>query len=166
MPVPISAVRSSIYAHFLSAAPAQAVLATVNLAPLAAGGRLSFSAEEAPRPDDSSFWLRVVVRHTSREQESLGAPGNRVFRSEAIVYSQAFVPLQSVGGPVPSVDALLDAFKAIWAPGYIDIEDTSVTPTVSYGRISVYAASVREDPPEGPWLAATSETPISYDERA
>lgn len=166
MPVPIQYVRSSVYRHFLAEAPAQPVLAAVNLAPLAAGGRLSFSAEEAPRPDDSSFWLRVVVRHTSREQESLGAPGNRVFRSEAVVYSQGFVPLQNAGAPVPSADALLDAFKAIWSPGYILIEDAAVTPAVSYGRISVYATSVREDGPEGPWLPITAETPISYDERA
>lgn len=49
--------------------------------------------DEAKLPDDAQ-WIRVVVRHSGRNQTTLGRPGNRKFQSDATLIAQVFVPNQ------------------------------------------------------------------------
>ena len=55
---------------------------------------ITFDNENFDPPADT-VWARLTVRHTSRDQESLGPVGGRKFESEGSVIIQCFAPLDS-----------------------------------------------------------------------
>ena len=160
----LNPVRNRIYEYFLQEAREAASYPELSSVPhetLSAGGRLAFAAEEGARPGDSDLWLRIVLRHLTRTQESLGAPGRRRYRTDAMIISQAFVPLRANLGPVPVADRLADEFKTLWTGRSLYAREAGTRI-----RIITYASVPRELPPDGPWLPVTVETRFSYDERA
>ena len=115
------------------------------------GGQLSLGVEEGPRPSDRP-WVRLIVRHNERVQETLGRPGHRVFRNEATIYCAIFVPLTAEGGPQYDVDKFAEALTDMW--------DSTRLPSA----VQTYASFARDQAPEESYLQITVETPISYEE--
>lgn len=151
----IGEARNIVYRHFLAEAPNHPVfdLGANGLDPLATGGRLALAAEEAPEPDDTAMWLRLVIRQTGREQETLGPPGRRRFRNHAFIRLSAFVPIRTPAGPYSVADPAMAAAVAIFSGKRLD-------------GVTTYTSAPIEETIDGPWLPVAVETPMSYDELA
>ena len=72
--------------------------------------------------DNASFkepgdrnWVRCAVRHSLREQSTLGGMGNRKFKSEGIILCQVFVPTGIITSEVDDL-ALIGADAFITSP--------------------------------------------------
>ena len=151
--------RDAVYLRFITEAAEHDAFDGISLARLSASppGRLSLGAEEGPSPEDTAIWLRLVLRHTGRVQDTMGPVGGRRFRNDASIFAVCFVPLREPGGPAPRGDQIIEAFKAIFSSRHI------MTPAGE--RITTYASVPLEQAPDGPWLPITVQTPMSYDER-
>lgn len=85
----------------------------------------TFDNEDFTPPEDTP-WVRLVVRHTSSNQVSLGSSGNRKFDRDGLVFVQVFTPLDQ-GSAV--ADALVEKVLEIFEGKTIDlIRFTDVTP--------------------------------------
>lgn len=74
----------------------------------------AFDSESSPGPTagtTSGLFVRLVVRHNSRQQETLGGIGNRLFESGGSVIAQCFAPLDA---GVSAADSLAQAVRAIF----------------------------------------------------
>ena len=69
-----------------------------------------FDNEKFDHPPDG-VWLRLVVRHVARVQETLGSEGNRKFQSIGSVIMQCFGPLDKGVAPV---DTLAEVAQGIF----------------------------------------------------
>lgn len=56
-------------------------------------------------------WVRLSVRELVRRQHTMGAPGNRVFASRAMLIAQIFVPR---GEGTDELDALAQEFRELF----------------------------------------------------
>ena len=93
-------------------------------------------------------WVRLAVRHTGREQESMGGTGNRRFRSYGSVFVQVFT---EAGGRTLKADGIAQAI--------VDVFDVE-----SFDGLAFEAAFSSEGDPEGKWNMAIVEAPFAYDE--
>ncbi len=109
--------------------------------------RVALDNEDFPEPAKGN-WVRLVVRSLAREQETLGAPGNRKFRPEALVLVQVYVPVDS-GTDV--ADALAK-------------EAADIFEGVSFSGLDFQGAVVRETGPTGRWFQFIMEAPFKYEE--
>lgn len=71
---------------------------------------LEFDNEASTGPSGANF-VRLVVRHNTRQQETLGGIGNRLFESGGSVIVQCFAPLDA---GARGADALAEAVRAIF----------------------------------------------------
>ena len=110
--------------------------------------RITFDNEDFKEPEPADPWLRVAVRTTGREQDTLGRIGNRRFRSTAIVFAQVFVP--STKGLKRS-DEIVRAFSLVFD-------------AVSFSGLDFLAARSYETGPDGRWFIQVVECPFEYDE--
>ena len=156
----LNEVRSIVYTHFRDTVATlqsgddyDGVWVGFNTNLLSLGGQLVQGAEKGPQPNDKP-WVRLVVRHNERIQETLGKPGTRRFRNEATIFCSIFVPLDNDGGPQFPVDKFAEALIDIW-------DSKRLT-----GSVQTYASFPRDLAPETAYLEIMVETDMSYDERA
>ncbi len=112
-----------------------------------AADRIAFDNEEFNTPT-SGEWVRLVVRNIGRLQNTLGKPGNRKFRSTALVLVQVFV---DVNTGVKQSDALAK-------------EAANIFEGVSFSGLDFQSAVPRETGPDGKWYQSTVEAEFDYDE--
>ena len=93
-------------------------------------------------------WVRLAVRHTGREQGSMGAKGNRRFRSFGSVFVQVFT---EAGKRTLVADCIAQAI--------VDVFDAE-----SFDGLAFEAATSSEGSPEGKWNMVIVEAPFTYDE--
>ena len=93
-------------------------------------------------------WVRLAVRHTGREQESMGAVGNRRFRSYGSVIVQVFT---EAGERTLEADCI--------AQKIVEVFDVK-----SFDGLTFEAAISSEGAPEGKWNMVIVEAPFAYDE--
>ncbi len=109
--------------------------------------QIAFDNEELEEPATSD-WVRLTVRGTGREQETLGKVGNRRFRSHASVFVQVYT---EVNTGVQQGDALAK-------------EAADIFEGVSFSGLDFQAADVRETGPDGKWYQHIVEAEFDYDE--
>ena len=94
-------------------------------------------------------WVRVVVRNTGAEQETLGGVGSRKFLRRATLFVQVFVP---VGEGTKNMDALSRQARDIYEG-------------VSFSGVRFPGAGVvRETGSDGTWNRSIVEIEFQYDE--
>lgn len=99
-------------------------------------------------PPTTGRWARFVVRHTTREQATLGSSGNRRFQSDGRVMVQLFAPLDA---GTQGLDSDSDAFLVLFEG-------------VDFGGIRTHNAEVRETGPTGRWYQFTGEAFFDYEQ--
>ena len=106
---------------------------------------------EAFTPPEDAPWVRLVVRHTTREQETLGGLGQRNFMSRGQCFVQCFVqPDQGT----EAADALAQQARTIF-------EGTSFATDVRFTSVAV--TEIGPDP-QG-WFQVNAVGVFQYDER-
>lgn len=105
---------------------------------------------EAYDPPVGSSWVRLVVRHDDRQQESLGGTGRRKFESGGSVIAQCFAPLDSGAA---SADTVAQTVRGIF-------EGKTLTPE----GIRFTSAVVREIGPTEDWYQINVEAFFTYTE--
>jgi len=105
---------------------------------------------ESYDPPANANWVRLVVRHDDRVQESLGGLGRRKFESGGSVIIQCFAPLDSGAA---SADTLASAARSIF-------EGKTFNP--EYIRFT--SAVVREIGPTDDWYQINVEAFFTYTE--
>lgn len=93
-------------------------------------------------------WVRLTISNLPRNQETLGKPGNRKFRSQAIVFVQVYT-LVNTG--VKQGNSLAKQAADIFEG-------------VSFSGLDFNAATVRKTGPTGKWYQHLAEAPFDYDE--
>ena len=109
--------------------------------------RIAFDNAEFDEPADGE-WVRLVVRHHSRLQDTLGRPDNRRFRSSGSVLAQVFT---EAGSRMREADRIAKAIE--------DIFDSA-----SFSGLDFQASVSRESGPDGKWNMVIVEIPFEYDE--
>lgn len=112
--------------------------------------RITFDNEEFESLEQGSLnWVRLVVRSTTRQQDTIGRPSNRRYRSAATVIVQVYT---QVNTGVKSSDSLVEEIQSIFEGVSFDglDFDEAATPT----ELGV----------DGRWYVATVEAPFDYDE--
>ncbi len=109
--------------------------------------RIALDNEEFNEPETGN-WVRLVVRHGGRAQETLGKPTNRRFRSEATVFVQVYTPTD-VG--MKTGDLLAKAAANIFEG-------------VSFSGLDFREATVNESGPDGRWYQHLVEAVFDYEE--
>ena len=114
--------------------------------------RIALDNEDFKAPENGD-WVRFVVRHNGRAQDTLGCPANRRFRSAGIVFVQVFTEAASstTMGGTEKADELCKEIA--------DIFDA-----VSFDGLDFQAAVCRESGPDGRWYIHIVEAPFEYDE--
>ena len=105
--------------------------------------------------DTGQEWARLSVQHTGRIQETIGRPGNRLFRTSGSVFIQIFTPIGGDNAPVGQEMKRSDELASKAA----DVFDA-----VSFEGLDFDAATTREAGPEGKWFTVLVEAPFEYDE--
>ena len=93
-------------------------------------------------------WVRLVVRSTSRVQDTLGKTGNRKFLSTAGVFAQVYTPVNT---GVQSGDS-------------IAVQIADIFEGVSFSGLDFKEAVVRELGPDGKWYVHVTEAEFDYEE--
>ena len=109
--------------------------------------RITFDNEDFNEPDTGD-WVRLVVRSTSRIQDTLGKAGNRRFRSTASVFVQVYTATNT---GVKQSDTLA-------------VEAADIFEGVSFSGLDFQSAVIRETGPDGKWYQSVVEAEFSYDE--
>lgn len=112
-------------------------------------GRFCYD-NEAFQPPTGETWARLVVRHRTRGQETLGPTGTRKFESTGSIFVQCFAPLDK---GVSDADNLAAAARAVF-------EGKVLLPE----HIRCYGAVVREIGQDGAWYQVNVEAFFTYDE--
>ena len=119
---------------------------------------------EGSKPPEDRPWIRLAVRHLSRNQESLGKKGSRKFRVEALVMIQVFVPTEEntmEGDAIAwAVAELYDAENII---AYDQYREKSSQVAIMNGNIAFQSASCSETGVEGKLWGLLVEIPFSYE---
>jgi hypothetical protein len=113
------------------------------------GATSSFTLDnESYDPPANTEWVRVVVRHTDRVQESLGGVGSRKFESGGSVFIQCFAPLDTGAA---TADSLAQTARSIF-------EGITLTPE----GIRFTAATITEIGPTEDWYQINVEATFTY----
>ena len=131
--------RKAIYARFLADFSD----------PILVRDRILFDNEMSP--DDPTIfveWVRLVVRHQTREQITLGKEGGRKFQSSGVVLAQIFTKVFERTSRADSI-----------AKSISDIFDA-----VDFEGLNFQAAASRESGPDGKWNVMIVEAPFTYQE--
>jgi len=117
----------------------------VFLADFTSSTNITFDNEQYSPPTNES-WARVVIRHSGRTQESMGAAGARKFESSGLVFVQCFCPLDSGTSLADTMAAAAqDVFegKVLGATELLRFTSAAITevgPTDDWYQINVEAA--------------------------
>ena len=104
-----------------------------------AAAKVSFDNEELEQPSDE--WVRLAVRMSERDQFTLGASGNRGFRSRGRVLVQCYVRTNTGTSRADAIaKAAADVFEG-----------------ESFSGVDCYAAAIRETGPDGRWYQVVVE---------
>lgn len=109
--------------------------------------------EEAYAGPTRSSWVRLSVRHTDGQQDTLGASGTRKFARYGIVFVQVFTPANSGRR---AGDLLAQQARAVFegVPGSsFDVQ-----------TLRFYGGRILEQPTDGGWAQQNVEVPFEYDE--
>lgn len=87
----------------------------------------TFDNEDGFNPPTEDDWVRLVVRHSGRAQESLGGIGHRKFESVGSVIVQCFAPLDT---GAKGADTLATAVRAIFEGKTLSPEQIRFTSAV------------------------------------
>ena len=117
--------------------------------------RLTLDNEKFKEPE-SGEWVRLVVRHSVREQETLGSAGNRRFQSDASLVAQVFTD-QSFAAPERPEDRLVRSDE-------LAQEIADLFGSTSFDGLSFQAASAREAGQDGKWFLNVVEVPFTYED--
>ena len=117
--------------------------------------RLTLDNQKFKEPDFGE-WVRLVVRHSGREQETLGGTGNRRFQSDASVVAQVFTD-QSFAAPERPEDLLVRADE-------LAKEISDLFGSTSFDGLAFQAASSREAGQDGKWFLNVVEVPFTYED--
>ena len=109
--------------------------------------RIAADNEEIETPDTGE-WVRISIKSLTRRQDTLGALGNRRFRSTAIVFVQVYT--QSNTG-VKQSDTLA-------------VEAANIFEGVSFSGLDFYEVIIRETGVNGKWYQSVVEAKFDYDE--
>lgn len=112
-----------------------------------AADRIAFDNEDIKSPKDEP-WVRLVVRHLGRDQNTLGRAGNRRFRASALVLIQVYTV---AGTGTKQSDELAK-------------EAADIFEGVSFSGLDFRSATARETGPDGKWYQQVVEAPFDYDE--
>ena len=107
----------------------------------------TFDNEKFDPPNDAS-WVRLSVRNTVSNQESLGAVGNRKFQRDAIIFTQIYDLANSSG--LLNLDTLGELVRTIFE-GKTLSSQAYTTNTL-----------LREVGTEGAWFVLIAETNLTY----
>lgn len=105
---------------------------------------IAFDNEELEQPSDE--WVRLTIRTVNRQQDTLGAEGNRSFKSDASAFVQCFV--RSNTGTQRADVIARDAAEALEG--------------ASFSGVSTLAAIPREQGVTGMWFMMLVEVPFSF----
>lgn len=112
-----------------------------------ASDNIVFDNEDIKEPGDAP-WVRLVVRHLGRAQNTLGKEGNRRFRAAALVFVQVYT---LAGSGTSQSDALVK-------------EASDIFEGTGFSGLSFGSAVPRETGPDGRWYQQLVEIPFDYDE--
>ena len=102
--------RKAIYLRFLARIKNVDISCIPNVITVLDRDRITFDNEKFDEPTNGE-WVRLVVRHTGRSQETLGAIGNRRFRSFGLVFVQVFT---EVGARMAVADCIAEAIVDVF----------------------------------------------------
>ena len=111
----------------------------------------TFDNDSFKEPGDGN-WVRCAVRHSVREQTTLGKIGNRRFKSEGIILCQVFVPTGIITQEV-------DDLALIGADAFITEKKANED---AISDIYFRGSTIKEGPADGKWFMLLVETPFSY----
>jgi hypothetical protein len=111
----------------------------------------TFDNEEFDPPTGTP-WVRLAVRHTASNQETLGGIGQRKYERIGSVFVQCFTPLDS---GVASADNLASIARAVF-------EGKTLAPAGE--AIHFFDVVVREVGPDGAWYQINVEAFFTYHE--
>lgn len=114
----------------------------------AAGSNLPFCFGNEAFDPPTTAWVRLVVRHTAGQQDTLGPEGGRRFRRLGNIIAQVFVPIDT-----GEQDA--DAYGR---------EITGIFEGTSFDGVSCQAADYQEIGPDGKWFQANITVPLWAEE--
>lgn len=100
-------------------------------------------------PPSNAPWVRLVVRHLVRQQNSMGGVGSRRWRSNGLVFVQVFVPLNT---GIRSSDSLAQTVR------------TTLEGIQLSGPVWFNDALVREVGESDGWFQTNVEAEFVYDE--
>lgn len=103
---------------------------------------------EVFNPTTGVSYVRMVVRHDDRAQETLGAVGNRKFETDGRVVVQIFTPIDKGAGVA---DPIVEKVRSIFEGKTID-------------SIRYYIVNSRELNPDGKWNMVVAEVAFVYNE--
>lgn len=101
---------------------------------------------EVPDVNTTDAWVRMVVRHTSSAQESLGRIGNRRYRRLGNVITQVFT---RSGGGLLLADTRAQQVRDVFEG-------------VRTGEISFFDVQISEGPTDGVWLMMIVQAAFDY----
>lgn len=110
-----------------------------------------FLENDTGTPPAGVPWVRVSIRHTDAEQESLGEQGQRRIVRSALLFVQVFVPLNT-GTTVART--LAQQARQIFELVRIDSNN-----------VRFYVPQIRELGNDGSFFGILVEVPLQYDER-
>lgn len=99
-------------------------------------------------PTSGISYVRMVVRHDDRKQETLGVVGNRKFETDGRVVIQIFTPTDKGAG---IADPIVEKVRSIFEGKTID-------------SIRYYEVNSRELSPDGKWNMVVAEVAFVYNE--
>lgn len=95
---------------------------------------------------DTGAWVRLTVRNTFSQQETLGPPGGRKYERRGDIHIQIFVP---VDRGTADADTLAMAARAVYEGA-------------KFGGIACYAGLPKEVGPDGRWFQVNVVIPFTY----
>ena len=121
---------------------------------------------ETEPEDGSQPWARLVVRHTGREQASLGPVGKRLYDVHASVFIQFFTP---AGVGSSEADEITNSLLSVFQPRRLAaseaVEGTEVSLSGDDFSLVFLAPQVAEGGQEGAENRTFLEAPFTYSER-
>jgi len=108
----------------------------------------TFAGEKSELAKGDEAWVRVSMRHTDSNQETLGPPGGRRFLRTGSVFLQIFIPVNT---GLSDLDVLIQSARAIFEG-------------VSFNGLRFFDAVARETGPDGKWESAVVECFFDYEE--
>ena len=129
--------------------PSQAKLAITDLFVTEWADRTPYTKDnEEFKPDDIPTWVRLTIRHTGGNQETLGKKGNRKYERRGIITVSVFTPIET--GTYDS-DILSKAAQDIFEGE-------------NFGGVVVNDTNIREIGANDKWYQVLMEANFHYNE--